>query len=219
MTHTNVQSQPSVESFVSPRARDPVSIGGLLIVFGVITITGTTRDLLIAAPLLLAAGVIPAPIAFVAGQLAVVPTITLEDTLLVGVTQLALLCVLTEPARGQKLWAAFIGTLLAYGLLVGVVAIGFREGLVVAGGLLCGTVAVGTYLARRVTLVRLGRVALDLTPSADEAGGAETTATAMSAEAMSGEASLDDPNPDADPSSSPSEAASPISNDDREPKE
>jgi hypothetical protein len=60
---------------------------------------------------------------------------------------------------------------------------------------------------------------LDLTPSADEGGGAETTATAVTAEATSGEVSVDDPNPDADSSSVSSEPASPISNDDREPKE
>ena len=205
----------------SLRARDPVSIGGLLILFGVTAITGTPRELLIAVPLLLVAGMIPAPLAFVAGQLAIFPTITLEDTLLVGVTQLALLCVLTEPARRHQHWAVFIYTLPAYGLLVGVVAIGLREGLVVAGGLLCVAVAGGTYLARRVTLVRLGRVALDLTPQVDEAGGAETT-TAVSADETPVETSVTDTNPDTEPSqlgeADAIQSDSPTTNDESEPK-
>ncbi|WP_271966554.1 hypothetical protein [Halorubrum ezzemoulense] len=222
MTHTDTPQSRIDPPIGSLRARDPVSIGALVILLGVIAITGMTRELLIAVPLLLVAGVLPAPIAFATGQLAVFPTISLEATLLVGVTQLALLCVLTEPARRHQRWAVFIGTLPTYGLLVAVVAIGLREGLVVAGGLLCVAVIVGTYLARRVTLVQLGRVALDHTPSVDDAGGAETT-TAVSTDETAGETSVPDTHPDTDPSSELSEtdeiqSNSLSTNDESEPK-
>jgi hypothetical protein len=92
----------------------------------------------------------------------------------------------------------------------------------VAGGLLCVAVIVGTYLARRVTLVQLGRVALDHTPSVDDAGGAETT-TAVSTDETAGETSVPDTHPDTDPSSELSEtdeiqSNSLSTNDESEPK-
>ena len=47
---------------------------------------------------------------------------------------------------------------VAYAGLLGVVAVGLRDGPLVAGGLLCVSVALVAYLIYRVTLVRLGVV-------------------------------------------------------------
>jgi hypothetical protein len=139
-------------------ARDPFSLGGLLVVFGVVATVGTVREILLAAALLCGALLLPSTLAFVVAQLALVPPMTLELSVAFGLTQLALLAVLTEPAREGSAPLAILGTLAAYVGLAGLVAIGLREGLLVAGGLLCLAVALGVYIARRVTLVRLGVV-------------------------------------------------------------
>lgn len=140
------------------RAADPFSVGGLLVAFGVVVSLGTAREVLLAAALLAVAVFLPSTLAFVAGQLAVASAATLADGVAVALAQAALLVVLTEPARGRSVPVALGGTLVAYVALLGVVAVGLREGLIAAAGLLCLAVAVGTYLARRVTLVRLGQV-------------------------------------------------------------
>ena len=139
-------------------ARDRFSAGGLLVVFGVAVSTGTTPEVVLAGLLICGSLFLPSTLAFVAGQLALAATVTVADGVSVGLAQFALLVVLTEPARDRSVPLAFVGTLLAYAVLVGVVAVGLREGLLAAGGLLCLTVALGAYLARRATLVRLGLV-------------------------------------------------------------
>lgn len=156
---SHTPSQPAADSpLVSVQARDRVSLIGLLVVLSVVAATGTTRDLVVAVPLVVAAGLLPPPLAFVVGQLAVVPSLTLDATLAVGGTQFALLVVLTEPARDRAFRPATVATAGAYAVLLGILAAGLRESLLVAGAVLCLAVIVGTYLARRVTLVRLERV-------------------------------------------------------------
>lgn len=163
-------SQPAADSpLVTLRARDGISLVGLLIVGGVVVATGTPRDLIVAVPLVLAAGVLPSPLAFAAGQLALVPSLTPDTTLAIGVTQLALLVVLTEPARDHAFRPAIVATAGVYAALLGLLFVGFRESLLVAAGMLCLAVAGGTYLARRMTLVRLGRVPTRTTSDNDTA--------------------------------------------------
>lgn len=139
-------------------ARDRFGVGGLLVVLGVALATGTTRGAVLAGLLVCGSFFLPATLAFVAGQLALAATATVGDGVAVGLAQLALLVVLTEPARDRSVPLALVGTFLASLVLVGVVAVGLREGLLAAGGLLCLTVALGVYLVRRATLVRLGLV-------------------------------------------------------------
>ncbi|CDK39397.1 hypothetical protein [Halorubrum sp. AJ67] len=142
----------------SQLARDPLGVAGLLVVFGAVLATGTGRDAVLAGVLLCVALLLPASLAFVVGQLALSVAVTVEDRIAVGVAQLALLVVLTQPARDRSLPNAVVGTLAAYAVLLGVVAVGLRESHFAAAGLLCLAVALGTYLARRLTLVRLGLV-------------------------------------------------------------
>ena len=139
-------------------ARDPFSIAGLLVVFGVVEATGSTRWTLLTAGLLGGAVFLPSTIAFVAGQFALISAVTIDDPIAVAVAQIALLIVLTEPARDQSVPAVIGATVVAYAGLLGVIAVGLRDGLLVAGGLLCVVVALATYLTRRVTHVSLGLV-------------------------------------------------------------
>lgn len=155
-SETAPRALPSVRQF---RIRDPVSLLGLVTVLALILVVGPLPAVGLSALLLLVAAFLPSPLAFVAGQLALLPALSITDPVAVGVSQLALLAVLTEPARSQHVYAAVIATLLAYAVMVGLLVIGLRRGLVVAGGLVCLAVALGTYLVRRVTLVRLGLVA------------------------------------------------------------
>ncbi|EMA58398.1 hypothetical protein C469_13185 [Halorubrum lipolyticum DSM 21995] len=140
------------------RVRDPVSLLGLVTVLAVVLVVGPLPAVGLSVLLLLVAAFVPSPLAFVAGQLALLPGLTSTDLVAVGVSQLALVAVLTEPARSQNAYAAVAGTLLAYAVLAALLVIGLRRGPLVAGGLVCLAVAFGTYLARRVTLVRLGLV-------------------------------------------------------------
>ena len=142
-------------------ARDFGSLVALLVVAGTILMTGSVRALALATPFLLVAIPTPSPVAFAAGQLAILPTISLEDTVAVAITQLALLVVLVEPARMHESVYAVAATLAAYGGLVGLLIGTLPYGGFIAGGLLCLAVACGMYLAHRVTLVRLGLVTDD----------------------------------------------------------
>ena len=149
--------RPSTGS-LSTVARDGSSLVALGVVAGTVLATGSVRAVALAAPFLMAALPTPSSVAFAAGQLAVLPTISVEDTAAAAVAQLALLVVLTEPARTVGSPYALGATLVAAVGLAGLFAAGLRYGLVATGGLLCLALACGVYLARRVTLVRLGLV-------------------------------------------------------------
>ena len=161
--------RPSAGS-MSTVARDGSSLVALLVVAGTVLATGSVRAVVLAAPFLLAALLTPAPVAFAAGQLAVLPTISVADAAAAGVAQLALLAVLTEPARTARSTYALGATLVAAVGLAGLFGVGLRYGLVVTGGLLCLAVACGVYLTHRVTLVRLGLVADDAASDGEETG-------------------------------------------------
>lgn len=139
-------------------ARDWLSGCSLLCVLVVILLAGTTEDLLIAMPLLAVAMVVPAPLAYVAGQFAALSPVRIEEPLFVVVTQIVLLVVLTEPTRQHDLPLAMVTTALASLGLGGILIMGIQRNLIVAGGLLCLAIAGVTYLIRRITLVRLGLV-------------------------------------------------------------
>lgn len=162
--------------FSQDRVRDPVSLLGLVTVLAVVLVVGPLPAVGLSVLLLLIAAFVPSPLAFAAGQLALLPALTSTDLVAVGISQLALIAVLTEPARSQKTYSAIAATLLAYVVLVSLLVIGLRRGLLVAGGLVCLAVAFGTYLARRVTLVRLGLVD-DESPGATRDGDEVETAT------------------------------------------
>ena len=159
MVSISVGSQSlSTAAVGSAVARDPFSVAGLLAVFAVVQSTGADRWTVFAAVLLGGAVFLPSTIAFVAGQFALIPAVTIDDQVAIAVAQIALLIVLTEPARDRSVPVVIGATAVAYAGLLGVIAVGLRDGLLVAGGLLCLSVALGTYLVHRVTLVRLGMV-------------------------------------------------------------
>lgn len=160
----------SSRSLISLRARDWLSVGSLFVVFTLVGRSGTPSDLVLAFALFAIAVVVPAPLAFIVGHLAVLPTITAEDTLLFGLAQIGLLIVLTEPARRDGVVSVMALTGLGYLGLVGVVVAGLQRDLLVAGSLLCIAVVGGVYLMRRITLVRLGLVESE-TSSVQDANG------------------------------------------------
>ena len=160
---------PTVSSLLTV-ARDAASLVALLVVAGTVLATGSLRAVALATPFLLAALPTPSPAAFAAGQLAVLPTVSVEDVAAAAVAQLALLVVLTEPARTVGNAYAVGATLVAAVGLAGLFAVSLPYGLVVTGGLLCLAVASGTYLVRRVTLVRLGLVADEAASGSEEPG-------------------------------------------------
>lgn len=143
---------------ISIRARDRLSVLTLVVVCGLGVASGTTQSFVVTLPLFVAALVLPAPLAFVAGYLAVIPTIGIEDTLLFGVAQIGLLILLTEPARRERVTSAMATTGVAYLALVGGLVVGVQRDLWIIAGVLCIIVTGGTYLMRRITLVRLGLV-------------------------------------------------------------
>lgn len=155
ITQTGPRDRPTLRPF---RVRDPVSLLGLVAVLAVTLIVGTLPAIGLSVLLILVAVFLPSSLAFVAGQLALLPALTVADPVAVGVSQLALLAVLTEPARTRNAYSAVVGTVLAYVVIVALLLVGLRRGPVVAGGLVCLAVAFGTYLVRRITLVRLGLV-------------------------------------------------------------
>lgn len=159
MVSFSIGSRPvSTTTAGSVGARDLFSIVGLLAVFGVVQATGSLRWTLLAALLLGGAVFLPSTVAFVAGQFALIPAVTMADQVALAVAQIALLIVLTEPARDRSVPAVIGATAVAYAGLLGILAVGLRDGVLVAGGLLCLVVALVVYLTHRVTLVRLGLV-------------------------------------------------------------
>lgn len=174
--------QRSGADLPSPVARDTGSLAALVVVAGTILATGSVRASALALPFLLATIPTPSTLSFAAGQLAILPTISVEDSVTLAIAQLALLVVLTEPARTRGISHAVGATFVAYVGLVALLAVGFRYSLSVAGGLLCLAVACATYLVHRTTLVRLGLVADDEEPGTADDGELYTPADADLAE-------------------------------------
>ena len=146
------------DAVLARSGRDWLSIAGLLTVAATTLLLGTLGELVLVMPLLLAALVVSPTLGFAAGQLALIPTVTIEQPLALGVTQLALLVVLTEPARMRGERSVVVGTILATLGLSAVVGVGLRWGLVEASLILICVVAGGVYLFHRVSRVQLGLV-------------------------------------------------------------
>lgn len=161
-------------------ARDPAGLAALIIVAATVVVMGTPRQSLLVLPALLVAGFVPSTAAFAAGQLAVFPILSVGDGLALAVAQLALLVVVTEPARTRAVpFAAGMTLVAAAGLALLVVA-GLQSGPFVASGAVCIVVVGGTSLACRLTRVQLGLV----TPDAPaDASSRVTTETAVDSSA------------------------------------
>lgn len=152
-------------AFVAVRARDWGSVLGLGLV-AVTLVTASASLPLISLAVVSVAGVVrSAPLAFVLGQTALIPVVS-GISPLVGVTQLGLLAVLTEPARSPRDPTTLVVTTISWiGLLLLVVGPSDQTGLV-TGGLIVLAVGVGVYVTYRATLVRLNLVS-PAEPTAD----------------------------------------------------
>lgn len=174
MTRTDLHSQRTIRSSISPRARDPLSLLGLgfvgvslLAVQPVQLIVADAPSLVMIGSILLGALVLPALPAFLLGQVALIPLLSATITPEFALAQAGLACLLVEPAREYRLrflvgLTVAVGSILAVGTFVA-----STRGLATAGLILFVTVGTGVYLLHRVTLVQLGQVTR--TPADDEA--------------------------------------------------
>lgn len=148
---------PDDAASVDLRARDWGSALGL----GLVAVTLVTKSgslPLASLAVLTVAGVVgSASLAFVLGQIALIPVLS-SISPLVGVAQLGLLAVLTEPARSPRDPTTFVVTTISWvGLLLLVVGRS-DQGMLVTGGLIVLAVGAGVYVTYRITLVRLNLV-------------------------------------------------------------
>lgn len=148
---------PDEPAFFDVRARDWGSVIGLGLVAA--ALVGLSPSSLIASLAVLGvAGVVSsAPLAFVLGQLALIPVVSGLSPA-VGVAELGLLAVLTERARSSRDPTTLVVTSLGWGALIALVVGTGEQGLLITGGLLVLAVAGSVYLTYRVTLVRLDLV-------------------------------------------------------------
>ncbi|WP_434522757.1 hypothetical protein [Halorubrum sp. AS12] len=148
---------PKEPPFIDVRARDWGSIFGLGLV--AVTLVSLSPSLPIASLVVLGvAGVVTsAPLAFVLGQLALIPVLSGLSPA-VGVAQLGLLAVLTERARSSRDTTTLMVTSLGWVALIALVVGTSEQGMLITGGLLALAVAGSVYLTYRVTLVRLDLV-------------------------------------------------------------
>lgn len=145
----------SAEELLSGRTRDWSSLVALFGVAGVIVVTGSGPTVLLGLGLLVVAMVTPATVAFVLGQLALLPALEITEPIVLIGTQLALLVVLTEPARSPGRRHALGGTGIAALGLGGLVVVTVPYGLGVTGSLLGLSVGGALYVIHRVTVVRV----------------------------------------------------------------
>lgn len=151
--------------FISARARDLVSVLGLLIVTATLVATrpqplstDVSLSLVAAGVLICIALVVPAVPAYLAGQLALVPLFTGGLSPAFGLAQLALVSLLVEPARAHGQWRLTALTVVIGVGLGATLMAGSSRGVMMLGAVLCLGVGVGVYLTHRLTLVRLDLV-------------------------------------------------------------
>jgi len=164
-----VRSSPlpvATTPLVSARARDPLSLFGLLIVTVTLIVTrpqplspDVSLSLAGAGLLLCVALFVPAVPAYLAGQLALVPLFTGGLSPAFGLAQLALACLLVEPARAHGRWRLTAVTIIIGAGTGAILLAGSSRGVATLGAVLCLGVGVGVYLTHRLTLVRLDLVA------------------------------------------------------------
>jgi hypothetical protein len=148
---------PDNAASVDLRARDWGSALGLGLV-AVTLVTASASLPLISLAVLSVAGVVgSAPLAFVLGQIALIPVIS-GISPLAGVAQLGLLAVLTEPARSPRDPPTIVVTTISWVTLLLLVVGRSEQGGLVTGGLIVLAVGAGVYVTYRVTLVRLNLV-------------------------------------------------------------
>lgn len=157
---TRTLSYPDGSGFFDVRARDWTSIFGL----GLVAVALVSLSPSLPVVSLVVLGIVgvssSAPLAFALGQLACIPVVS-EISPAVGVAQLGLVAVLTEPARSSRDTATLALTVLGWSVLVALILETSEQGMLTTGGLLCLAVGMGIYLTYRVTLVRLELVSTD----------------------------------------------------------
>jgi hypothetical protein len=158
MTHQSPKlPYPDEPAVIDVRARDWTSILGLGVV--AVALVGISPSVPLAPLAVLGvAGVVSsAPLAFAVGQLALIPIVS-GISPAIGVIQLALIAVLTEPLRPSRDVATLVVTILGWATLTALVVGRSDQRALITGGLLVLAVGVGVYLTYRVTLVRLDLV-------------------------------------------------------------
>jgi len=157
---TRTLSYPDGSGFFDVRARDWTSIFGL----GLVAVALVSLSPSLPVVSLVVLGIVgvssSAPLAFALGQLACIPVVS-EISPAVGVAQLGLVAVLTEPARSSRDTATLALTVLGWSVLVALILETSEQGMLTTGGLLCLAVGMGIYFTYRVTLVRLELVSTD----------------------------------------------------------
>lgn len=148
---------PEGPAFFDGRARDWGSIFGLGLVAAALVSLSPSLPIASLAVLGVAGVVSSAPLAFVLGQLALIPVLSGLSPA-VGVAQLGLLAVLTERARSSRDTTTLVVTSLGWGALIALVVGISEQGMLIAGGLVALAVAGSVYLTYRGTLVRLDLV-------------------------------------------------------------
>lgn len=190
MTPSSPDGRPSrlrIES-LSEHTADLSSLAALLLIAGVLGLSGSGQGLLIGLGLLVGAVFTPATIGFVLGQLALLPTLGTTDTTLLVVTQLGLLVVLTEPARPSGRRQALGTTGIAFLGLGGIVVVTLPYGLSATGGILVSSVGVAVYIIYRVAMVRVEGVTAQTTgPEESTQVSAPTQAVEQSSPASNGD--------------------------------
>ena len=154
---------PDEPAFFDVRARDWGSVFGLGLVAAALVSLSPLPPIASLAVLGVAGVVSSAPLAFVLGQLALIPVLSGLSPA-VGVAQLGLLAVLTERPRSSRDTTTLVVTSLGWVALIALVVGTSEQGMRITGGLLALAVAGSVYLTYRVTLVRL-----DLVTSAEPA--------------------------------------------------
>ena len=157
---TRTLPYPDDSGFFDIRARDWASIFGLGLVAVALVSLSPSLPVVSLAVLGIVGMSSSAPLAFALGQLALIPVVS-EISPAVGVAQLGLVAVLTEPVRSSRDTATLTLTVLGWSVLVALILGTSEQGLLTTGGLVCLTVGVGIYLTYRITLVRLELVPTD----------------------------------------------------------
>ncbi|RLM77770.1 hypothetical protein D3D02_19515, partial [Halobellus sp. Atlit-38R] len=116
------------------RARDWGSIFGLGLAAAALVSLSSSLPIASLVALGVAGVVSSAPLAFVLGQLALIPVVSGLSPA-VGVVQLGLLAVLTERARSSRDPTTLVVTSLGWGALIALVVGTSEQGLLITGGL------------------------------------------------------------------------------------
>lgn len=149
-------------------ARDLPSSTGILVLSAIVLLSGDPITVVIAIPLLVASMFATPLVAFLLGQLSLLPVIEPVATVPLVVAQCGLFVILTEPARDAAAWRLLAATGVWLLGLTGVLVITIPWGLPYVAALLVTIVATGVYLFHRLTLLGLGLVSPTATNGSNE---------------------------------------------------